>query len=243
MSGHSKWATIKHKKAKDDAVRGKIFTKIGREIAVAVKEGGSDPNSNSRLRDAISKAKSNNMPNDGISRAIKKASGDLSSVNYESITYEGYGPNGTAFIVETLTDNKNRTAGDIRHYFDKSGGSLGQIGCVSYMFDRKGVIEISNEKLEEDDAFMIAVDAGAEDVISTEESYLIYTEVSNFSSVLANIEKAGLEILESNLEYIPQNVLYIDNESQIKRITKLIDTLEEMDDVQNLHYNVELVEG
>ena len=183
MSGHSKWANIKATKGKNDAKRANIFTKIGREIAVAVKQGGSDPNTNSKLRDVIAKAKANNMPNDNIQRGIKKAAGELGSVNYEENIYEGYGAGGVAVIVETLTDNKNRTAGDVRHAFDKCGGSMGTSGCVSYMFDRKGVIVVEKADYSEDDMMMIALDAGAEDVVSDEDVFEIFTDSSDYSTV------------------------------------------------------------
>ncbi|MGI6701545.1 MAG: YebC/PmpR family DNA-binding transcriptional regulator [Christensenellales bacterium] len=242
MSGHSKWANIKHKKAKGDAEKGKIFTKVGREIAVAVKEGGSDPLSNSRLRDAIAKAKENNIPNDNIMRSIKKASGELGNVNYEDIVYEGYAAGGIAVIVEALTENKNRTAGDVRHLFDKNGGSLGQSNCVSYMFDRKGVIIIDAEGLNEDDLFMLAIEAGADDIITGEEIYEIYTVPSEYSKVRENLEKQGLKILESDIEYIPQNTIKIESEEIESKVRKLIEMLEDLDDVQNVYHNGELDE-
>jgi YebC/PmpR family DNA-binding regulatory protein len=242
MSGHSKWANIKHKKAKGDAEKGKIFTKVGREIAVAVKEGGSDPLSNSRLRDAIAKAKENNIPNDNIMRSIKKASGELGTVNYEDIVYEGYAAGGIAVIVEALTENKNRTAGDVRHLFDKNGGSLGQSNCVSYMFDRKGVIIIDAEGLNEDDLFMLAIEAGADDIITGEEIYEIYTVPSEYSKVRENLEKQGLKILESDIEYIPQNTIKIESEEIESKVRKLIEMLEDLDDVQNVYHNGELDE-
>ena len=193
MSGHSKWANIKHKKEKSDAKKGKIFTKLGREITVIVKSGGPDPESNSKLRDAIAKAKANNMPNDNIERCIKKASGEMGGDNYENITYEGYGPSGVAVIVETLTDNRNRTAGDLRHYFDKYGGNLGQNGCVSFMFDRKGVIIIDNSEnaLDEDAVMMDALDSGAEDFSANEDCFEILTAPENFSEVRDALEKSG----------------------------------------------------
>ncbi|MBO5930198.1 MAG: YebC/PmpR family DNA-binding transcriptional regulator, partial [Clostridia bacterium] len=193
MSGHSKWANIKHKKEKSDAKKGKIFTKLGREITVIVKSGGPDPESNSKLRDAIAKAKANNMPNDNIERCIKKASGELGADNYEEITYEGYGPNGVAVIVETLTDNRNRTAGDLRHYFDKFGGNLGQNGCVAFMFDKKGVLIIDNteEELDEDAVMMDALDAGAEDFTANEDCFEVLTSTENFSAVRDALEEKG----------------------------------------------------
>ena len=199
MSGHSKWANIKATKGKNDAKRANIFTKIGREIAVAVKQGGSDPNTNSKLRDVIAKAKANNMPNDNIQRGIKKAAGELGSVNYEENIYEGYGAGGVAVIVETLTDNKNRTAGDVRHAFDKCGGSMGTSGCVSYMFDRKGVIVVEKADYSEDDMMMIALDAGAEDVVSDEDVFEIFTDSSDYSTVREALE-ANKDILGEKSE-------------------------------------------
>ena len=193
MSGHSKWHNIQQKKGKSDAARASIFTKIGREIAVAVKQGGADPDSNSKLRDAIAKAKSNNMPNDNIARSIKKASGELGSINYEEMTYEGYGVGGTAFIVEALTDNKNRTAGDVRHLFDKYGGSMGATGCVSFMFKRKGVITVSKADIGEDDLMMAALDAGAEDILSEDdEVFEVLTSPADFDGVRSGLDAAGV---------------------------------------------------
>ena len=239
MSGHSKWANIKNKKAKGDAARANVFTKIGRELAIAVKQGGPDPDSNSRLRDVIAKAKAANMPNDNISRSIKKASGELNAVNYEEITYEGYAAGGVAVIVETLTDNKNRTASDVRCAFDKFGGNLGSTGCVSYMFSKKGVIVIDGDGIEEDDLFMLAVDAGADDVQSDDGAYEIYTLPQNYTAVRENIEKAGLKILSSDIEMVPENYV-TPEESAIPKILNLIDRLEENDDVQNVFHNAVL---
>lgn len=239
MAGHSKWANIKHRKAKGDAVKGNIFTKIGREIAVAVKEGGADPSSNSKLRDIIAKARANNMPNDNINRSIKKASGELGSVNYEEIIYEGYGQGGIAFMVEALTENKNRTAGDVRHLFDKYGGSLGQTNCVSYMFDRKGVIIVDKEGLLEDDLFLMAIDAGADDIVTGDEIYEVYTAPTDFTKVRESLENSGIKIIESNIEYIPQNTVTPDEETESK-ILKFIEMLEDLDDVQNVYHNGEL---
>ena len=239
MSGHSKWANIKNKKAKGDAARANVFTKIGRELAIAVKQGGPNPDSNSRLRDVIAKAKAANMPNDNISRSIKKASGELNAVNYEEITYEGYAAGGVAVIVETLTDNKNRTASDVRCAFDKFGGNLGSTGCVSYMFSKKGVIVIDGDGIEEDDLFMLAVDAGADDVQSDDGAYEIYTLPQNYTAVRENIEKAGLKILSSDIEMVPENYV-TPEESAIPKILNLIDRLEENDDVQNVFHNAVL---
>ena len=241
MSGHSKWANIKNKKAKGDAARANVFTKIGRELAIAVKQGGPNPDSNSRLRDVIAKAKAANMPNDNISRSIKKASGELNAVNYEKITYEGYAAGGVAVIVETLTDNKNRTASDVRCAFDKFGGNLGSTGCVSYMFSKKGVIVVDGENVAEDDLFLLAVDAGADDVQTDDGVYEIYTLPQNYTSVRENIEKQGLKILSSGIEMVPENYV-TPEESAIPKILNLIDRLEENDDVQNVFHNAVLPE-
>ena len=241
MSGHSKWANIKNKKAKGDAARANVFTKIGRELAIAVKQGGPNPDSNSRLRDVIAKAKAANMPNDNISRSIKKASGELNAVNYEEITYEGYAAGGVAVIVETLTDNKNRTAGDVRCAFDKFGGNMGNTGCVSYMFSKKGLIVIDAEGLEEDDLMLLALDAGADDVKSEDGVYEIYTLPQNYTAVRENLEKQGLKILSSDIEMIPENYI-TPEESAIPKILNLIDRLEENDDVQNVFHNAVLPE-
>ena len=239
MSGHSKWANIKIKKGKTDAARGSIFTKIGREIAVAVKAGGPDPANNSKLRDVIAKAKQNNMPNDTINRSIKKASGEQDGVNYESITYEGYGAGGVAVIVETLTDNRNRTAGDVRHLFDKYGGSLGQTGCVSYMFNKKGVI-IADKSMDEDDLMMTALDAGAEDVQADEDVYEIYTAPADLYTVSDKLKEAGVNVLSADIDMIADNE--IDPGAHTQSIEKLIDMLEELDDVQNVYHNALLPE-
>ena len=239
MSGHSKWANIKIKKGKTDAARGSIFTKIGREIAVAVKAGGPDPANNSKLRDVIAKAKQNNMPNDTINRSIKKASGEQDGVSYESITYEGYGAGGVAVIVETLTDNRNRTAGDVRHLFDKYGGSLGQTGCVSYMFNKKGVI-IADKSMDEDDLMMTALDAGAEDVQADEDVYEIYTAPSDLYTVSDKLKEAGVNVLSADIDMIADNE--IDPGAHTQSIEKLIDMLEELDDVQNVYHNALLPE-
>ena len=241
MSGHSKWANIKNKKAKGDAARANVLTKIGRELAIAVKQGGPNPDSNSRLRDVIAKAKAANMPNDNISRSIKKASGELNAVNYEEITYEGYAAGGVAVIVETLTDNKNRTAGDVRCAFDKFGGNMGNTGCVSYMFSKKGLIVIDAEGLEEDDLMLLALDAGADDVKSEDGVYEIYTLPQNYTAVRENLEKQGLKILSSDIEMIPENYI-TPEESAIPKILNLIDRLEENDDVQNVFHNAILPE-
>lgn len=241
MSGHSKWATIKRKKGAIDAKRGKIFTKLGRELMVAVKEGGPDPDSNSKLRDAIAKAKANNMPNDTISRSIKKASGEAGASEYFEMVYEGYGPSGIAVIVETLTDNKNRTAGDLRHYFDKNGGNLGQNGCVSFMFDRKGVIVIEKaDGVDEDTLMMDALEAGADDFNVEDECYEIMTAVESFSQVREALEKSGYTFAQAEINYIPQTTTTIDDPDTVTKMEKLIDMLEENDDVQNVYHTWEM---
>ena len=239
MSGHSKFANIKHKKEKNDSAKGKIFTRIGREIAVAVKEGGPDPNNNSKLKDVVAKAKANNMPNDTIDRSIKKAAGDINSVNYESVTYEGYGPKGTAIIVEALTDNKNRTAANIRNAFTKGYGNVGTPGCVSFMFDKKGQIIIDKEECEmdADELMMIALDAGAEDFSDEEESYEIITAPEDFSAVLEALEAAKVPMLEADVTMIPQTWVELTDETDIKNINKTLDLLDDDDDVQNVYHN------
>ncbi len=243
MSGHSKWATIKRKKGAIDAKRGKIFTKIGRELMVAVKEGGPDPDSNSKLRDVIAKAKANNMPNDNIQRSIKKASGEGSTNEYFEMVYEGYGPAGIAVMVETLTDNKNRTAGDLRHYFDKNGGNLGQNGCVGFMFDRKGMIVIEKAGgIDEDTLMMDALEAGAEDFNVEEECFEIMTTPEDFSSVRDSLDGAGYEFAQAEINYIPQTTTVLENDEDIKKMEKLIDMLEENDDVQNVYHTWEMPE-
>ena len=237
MSGHSKWHNIQQKKGKSDAARANIFTKIGREIAVAVKQGGADPAANSKLRDAIAKAKANNMPNDNITRSIKKASGELGSINYEEMTYEGYGVGGTACIVEALTDNKNRTAGDVRHLFDKFGGSMGTTGCVSFMFNKKGVITVSKADIEEDDLMMFALEAGAEDILTEDdEVFEVLTAPGDLSAVRDELDKNGVKILSAEVDMIPENEVNPD-ESQQETLLKMIDKLEELDDVQNVYHN------
>jgi len=241
MSGHSKWSNIKHKKEKSDAKKAKIFTKLGREISVVVKAGGPDPDVNGKLKDVIAKAKSNNMPNDNIERCIKKASGELGGDNYEEITYEGYGPSGVAVIVETLTDNRNRTAGDVRHYFDKFGGNLGQTGCVSFMFDEKGVIIIENEdgKLDEDAVMMDALDAGAEDFTAQEDCFEIMCQPADFAAVRDALEEKGYVFASAEVEKIPQTTVVLSDEKDIISMNKLIDMLEDNDDVQNVYHNWE----
>ena len=239
MSGHSKFANIKHKKEKNDAAKGKIFTVIGREIAVAVKEGGADPNNNSRLRDVIAKAKANNMPNDTIERGIKRVAGDAGNINYESVTYEGYGPNGTAIIVEALTDNKNRTAANVRNAFTKGKGNVGTQGCVSFMFDRKGQIIIAKEDYEgdADELMMTALDAGAEDFSEEEDCYEVLTAPDDFSAVRQALEDAGIPMADAEVTMIPQNWVTLTDEQDIYCIQKTLDLLEEDDDVQQVYHN------
>ena len=239
MSGHSKFANIKHKKEKNDAKKGKIFTKLGREIAVAVKEGGADPENNSRLRDIIAKAKANNMPNDTIDRSIKKAAGDANAVNYESITYEGYGPSGVAIIVEALTDNKNRTASNVRSAFTKGNGSIGTPGCVSYNFEKKGQIIIAKEdcQMDEDDLMMTALDAGAEDFAAEEDSYEIVTDPDDFSKVREALEAESIEMASAEVTMIPNTMVELVSEDDIKNLQKTLDLLEEDDDVQDVWHN------
>ena len=239
MSGHSKFANIKHKKEKNDAAKGKVFTIIGREIAVAVKEGGPDPNNNSKLRDCIAKAKANNMPNDTIERGIKKAAGDANAVNYEHVTYEGYGPNGIAIIVEALTDNKNRTAANVRSAFTKGNGSIGTQGCVSYSFDEKGQIIIDKEEcdMNADDLMMMALDAGAEDFSEEEDSFEILTAPEDFSAVREALEKEGIPMAEAEVRMIPQNYVTLTDETAIKNLQRTLDLLDEDDDVQNVFHN------
>lgn len=241
MSGHSKWATIKRKKGALDAKRGKLFTKIGRELVVAVKEGGPDPDSNSKLRDAIAKAKANNMPNDTIQRSIKKAAGEDSSKEYLEMVYEGYGPSGIAFMVETLSDNKNRIAGDLRHYFDKYGGNLGQTGSVGFMFDRKGIIVIAkNANLDEDTVMMDALDAGAEDFSAEEECFEIVSAPESFSAVREALEEKGYNFEQAEISYVPKTTTELTNEEDLKNIEKLIEMLEDNDDVQNVYHTWEM---
>ncbi len=239
MSGHSKFANIKQKKEKNDAAKGKIFTIIGREIAIAVKEGGPDPANNSKLRDVIAKAKSNNMPNDTIERGIKKAAGDANSVNYESVTYEGYGPSGTAIIVKALTDNKNRTAANVRNCFTKGHGNIGTQGCVSYMFDEKGQIIVAKEDcdMDADDLMMLALDAGADDFNDEEDSYEILTTPDAFSSVREKLEAEGIVMADAEVTMLPQNYVTLSSDEDITNITRILDLLDEDDDVQEVFHN------
>ena len=241
MSGHSKFANIKHKKDKNDAAKGKIFTIIGRELAVAVKEGGPDPNNNSRLRDVIAKAKANNMPNDTIDRGIKRAAGDANSVNYEHVTYEGYGPGGVAIIVEALTDNKNRTASNVRNAFTKGNGSMGTTGCVSYMFDQKGQIIIDREEcgMDADDLMMLALDAGAEDFSEEEDSFEVLTTPEDFSAVREALEKEGIPMVQAEVTMIPQTYNTLSDENDMKFLNRTLDLLDDDDDVQAVYHNWE----
>lgn len=240
MSGHSKWANIKHKKEKTDAKKGKIFTKLGREIVIAVKQGGPDPEANSKLKDVIAKAKASNMPNDNIARSIKKASGDQDADNYEDITYEGYGPGGVAVIVEAMTDNRNRTAGDVRHFFDKFGGNLGTAGCVSFMFNKKGVILIEKvDSIDEDGLMMEALEAGAEDFAAEEEYFEILTAPDDFSVVREALENKGYEFIEAEVQMVPVTTTKLTDAKQIEFMDKLVDNLEDLDDVQAVYHNWE----
>ena len=237
MSGHSKWATIKRAKGKTDAARSKVFTKIGRELAVAVKLGGADPDSNASLRGVIAKAKAANMPNDNIQRSIKKASGELGSINYESIVYEGYGTNGVAVIVETLTDNKNRTGGDVRHIFDRCGGALGTNGCVSYMFESKGVLDIEKtDKMDDDEMMMTALDAGADDFSVDGNVYEVLTSPENFNTVRDALEAKGYSFVRSEIDRIPNMTVDLDDEAA-EKIIRMLDLFEDNDDVQNVYHN------
>ena len=239
MSGHSKWHNIQAKKGKADAARGAVFTKIGREIAIAVRDGGANPESNGKLRDIIAKAKANNMPNDNIQRSIKKASGELSNVTYEQITYEGYAPGGVAVIVDTITDNRNRTAADLRHYFDKNGGNLGAMGCVAFLFNQKGVIDISLEDKDADEAMMDALDAGAEDFDASEDAAEVTTDPENYSAVVKALEEKGYEILSDDLAMVPMTTTRLTDPDQLKQMGKLLDSLEDNDDVQNVWHSLE----
>lgn len=238
MSGHSKWNNIKRKKEKTDGAKAKIFTKIGRELAVAVKEGGGpDPNTNSKLKDCIAKAKAANVPNDNIERIIKKAAGDGDADKYENIVYEGYGPNGIAVIVDTLTDNRNRTAGDLRHYFDKFGGNLGTSGCVSFMFSQKGVLVIEREGLVEDKVMEDALEAGASDFQADEDVFEVYTEPDDFSGVLHDLEAKGYEFVSAEIEMVPSTYTALTDEDAALKMQRLLDALEDDDDVQNVWHN------
>ncbi len=243
MAGHSKWANRKHRKGRQDAKRAKIFTKLARAITVAVREGGSDPEYNAALGNAIEKAKTENMPNDNIERAIKKGSGELGEANFEEIMYEGYGTSGVAVMVQCLTDNKNRTAADVRHYFSKHGGNLGASGCVSFMFDRKGMLIIDkNEDIDEEELMMQAIEAGAEDFAAEEEYFEITTTPEDFPEVRDNLKEAGYKFSTAEVTFIPQTETKLDNESDIKKMVKLIDALEDNDDVQEVYHNWDMPE-
>lgn len=241
MAGHSKWSNIKRKKGKEDAVRGKVFTKLTRYISVAVKEGGPDPEYNPALKAAIEKAKAENMPNDNIERAIKKAAGSQEADNFEEIKYEGYGPAGIAVYVSCLTDNRNRTASDIRHAFDKFGGNLGQTGCVSFMFDRKGVLAIEkNDSIDEEELMMEAIEIGAEDFNVEEEVFEIITTPENFNTVRDTLKEKGYKFVTAEISFIPQNTVELKEEKDIKNMVKLIESLEDNDDVQDVYHNWEI---
>ncbi|GFP76864.1 YebC/PmpR family DNA-binding transcriptional regulator [Clostridium fungisolvens] len=243
MSGHSKWHNIQAKKGKVDAKRGKVFTKIGKELAMAIKNGGANLDTNSKLRDVVAKAKAANMPNDNIQRAIKKAAGEADTVTYEEIVYEGYGPSGIAVIVETLTDNKNRTAGNVRHAFTKQGGNMGALGCVSFMFQKKGEIVIEkSDSVDEDELMMMALDAGAEDFSAEDEVFVITTAPEDFGSVRETLESNGLEFLEADIKAVADTYTAIDEETSVK-FQKMLDQLEDDDDVQNVYHNAEFPEG
>ncbi len=240
MSGHSKFANIKHKKEKSDMARGKIFTRLGREIAVAVKAGGANLEANSRLREVVAKAKQSNMPNDTIERSIKKAAGDLAAVNFERITYEGYGPCGVAVIVEALTDNRNRAAANIRNAFTKGGGNMGTTGCVSFMFSEKGLIMVeADDSIVEEDLMMLAIDSGASDFVVQEEGYEIVTEADDFLNVRLALENSGVPMLSAEKTMIPETYTNLKDENDVKKMNKLLDLLDEEDDVQNVWHNWE----
>lgn len=238
MSGHSKWSTIKRKKEKTDGARAKIFTKIGREISIAVRDGGPDPSVNTKLKDVIAKAKANNVPNDNIERIIKKASGEAGGANYEAIMYEGYGPSGIAVIVETLTDNRNRTAGEMRHYFDKNKGNMGQQGCVSFMFTRYGVIVIEAEDIDEDKLMEDALEAGAVDFIAEEDVFVIRTEPNDLGGVRDDLDAKGYTFVSAQVEYVANTETALSDEEDLKMMGRLLEMLEDNDDVQNVWHNL-----
>lgn len=239
MSGHSKWSTIKRKKEKTDSQRAKIFTKIGREIAVAVKEGGPDPTVNAKLKDAIAKGKANNVPNDNLERIIKKAAGEGPGLVYEDIIYEGYGPSGVAVIVETLTENRNRTAADVRHYFDKYGGNMGQLGCVSFMFSRQGVLAVEQEGVDEDKLMEDALEAGATDLLTEDDVFVVRTEPSDYSAVRDDLEAKGYSFLSAEIEYVPSVYTKLTSEDDIKNMSKMLEMFDDNDDVQAVWHNWE----
>jgi len=242
VSGHSKWSTIKRKKGANDAKRGKIFTKLIKEITVAAKMGGGDPEGNPRLRSAITAAKSENMPKDNITRAIKKGTGDLDGAVYEEILYEGYGPGGVAVLVETMTDNKNRTVADIRHYFAKSNGNLGESGCVAWMFDKRGVIVVDADGVDEEELMDLAIEAGAEDVVEDETTFQILTTPEDFSEVVERLEKSGVKSVEASISMVPKNTVEVAEEKPARSLIKLLDNLEDHDDVQKVHANFDIPE-
>ena len=242
MSGHSKWSTIKRKKEKTDNARAKVFTKIGREIAIAVREGGADPASNSKLKDVIAKAKANNVPNDNIDRIIKKASGEGNAASYERIVYEGYGPSGIAVIVETLTDNRNRTAGEMRHYFDKNKGNMGQSGCVSFLFTRYGEIAIEAEDIDEEKLMEDALEAGAVDFINDEDVFIVRTEPNDLGGVRDDLAAKGYKFVSADVEYVPSTTTKLESEDDLKMMGRLLDMMEENDDVQGVWHNLENTE-
>ena len=240
MSGHSKWANIKRRKGAVDAKRGKIFTRLIKEITVAARMGGGDPLGNPRLRSAIAAAKTENMPKDNIDRAIKKGTGELEGAIYEEITYEGYGPGGVAILVECMTDNKNRTVGEVRPAFSKSGGNLGESGCVSYMFDKKGLMLVDKSTIDEEKLMELALEAGAEDVVEEESEFQVITAPEDFSAVQEQLESEGVVFIEASLSMIPQNVVEVNDEGVAKRLLKLMENLEDSDDVQNVHANFDI---
>ncbi len=240
MSGHSKWSTIKRKKGANDAKRGKIFTKLIKEITVAAKTGGGDPDGNPRLRTAITAAKSENMPKDNIDRAIKKGTGDLDGAIYEEILYEGYGPGGVAVLVETMTDNKNRTVADIRHFFAKSNGNLGESGCVGWMFDKRGVIVVDAAEVDEEELMDLAIEAGAEDVLEDETTFQVLTAPEDFSEVVDSLGKNGIKAVEATISMVPKNTVDVTEEKPAKSLLKLLENLEDHDDVQKVHANFDI---
>lgn len=240
MAGHSKWSNIKHKKAKEDAKRGQMFTKVGRKITVAAKEGGPDPETNIRLRLAIDEARSVNMPNDNIERAIQRAVGGLEGANYSEVVYEGYGPNGVAIMLHTLTDNRNRTAGEVRHRFSKYGGNLGESGCVAWMFQRRGLLVVERGEVDEDEVMLQALEAGAEDVITEGDVIQILTDPSEFIQIKEELEKQGMQFLGAEISFIPENTVEV-GEAEAETIEKLIEMLEELDEVQEVYSNYEVV--
>jgi YebC/PmpR family DNA-binding regulatory protein len=240
MSGHSKWSTIKRKKGAIDATRGKMFTRLIKEITVAARSGGGDPDGNPRLRSAIITAKKENMPKDNIARAIKKGTGEIAGEVYEEILYEGYGPGGVAVLVECMTDNRNRTVADIRHYFAKSNGNLGESGCVAWMFDKKGLIQVDKKSISEDELMELALDAGAEDVVEEENEFQVFTTPESFDDVREALEKAGVKTLEASVARIPQNTVEVTEEKPAKALLKLLESLEDHDDVQSVHANFDI---